>query len=88
MTPFIQVTSDGTDEPMRQTVSWLGADPDDVVVPVLLELDPELQPAIASAAAAQAATAAILCRTAGVLAFLLAQTSRLARLVFGTYRRN
>jgi hypothetical protein len=61
-TPFIQVTWDGTDEPMRQTVSWLGADDDDEV-PVLLELDPELQPAIASAAAAQAATAVILCRT-------------------------
>jgi hypothetical protein len=56
---------------MRQTVSWLGADPDDDEVPVLLELDPELQPAIASAAAAQAAMAVILCRTAGVLLILV-----------------
>jgi hypothetical protein len=75
MTPFIQVTSDGTDAPMRQTVSSLGAfaeeeEEDDGVPPAAaleLELEPELQPAMASAAAAQAAAAVILCRTAGVL---------------------
>jgi len=40
---------------MRQTVSWVGADEDDV--PAFDELlDPELQPAIASAVAAQNAT--------------------------------
>jgi hypothetical protein len=59
-TPFIQVTWDGTDPPIRQTVSVDGADDDDVlpVVPfaALLEL-PELQPAMASAAAAALATA-------------------------------
>ena len=82
MTPFIQVTSDGTDEPIRHTVSTLGTFED--AVPLLLELalaagaelelelelelDVELlQPAIASAAAAQAAAAVILSRTAGVL---------------------
>ena len=66
MTPFIQVTWDGTDDPMHQTVSSLGADEEDAV-PLLLELEPELQPAMASAAAAQATAAVILCRTAGVL---------------------
>jgi len=65
-TPFIQVTWDGTDDPMRQTVSWLGAAEEDVVPP-LPELVAELQPAAASAAAAQAAAAVILSRTAGVL---------------------
>src|SRR5579864_694758 len=29
MTPFIQVTSVGTEPPIRQTVSWAGADDDD-----------------------------------------------------------
>jgi hypothetical protein len=66
-TPFIQVTWDGTEPPMRQTVSVEGAD--DVLLPavllavlpvaadeLLLEL-PELQPAIASVAAAAPATA-------------------------------
>jgi hypothetical protein len=67
MTPFIQVTSDGTDAPMRQTVSSLGTAVVEDEVPLLLEFDPELQPAMASAAAAQAAAAVILCRTAGVL---------------------
>jgi hypothetical protein len=83
---------------MRHTVSSLGAfaeeeEEDDGVPPAAafeleLELEPELQPAMASAAAAQAAAAVILCRTAGVLPYLLAQTSRLARLRFGMYRRN
>src|SRR5262245_47107064 len=61
-TLFIQVTWDGTEPPMRQTVSVDGAD--DVLpealpvepVAALLEL-PELQPAMASAAAATPATA-------------------------------
>jgi hypothetical protein len=63
MTPFIQVTWDGTDAPMRHTVSWLGTAEDEV--PPLLELDPELQPAMTSAAAAHAlaVAAVILCRT-------------------------
>src|SRR6201995_4599864 len=60
-TPFIQVTWDGTEPPIRQTVSVDGADADDdelldVPLAVLLEL-PELQPAMASAAAAAPATA-------------------------------
>jgi hypothetical protein len=69
MTPFIQVTWESTEPPIRHTVSVEGAD--DVLLaallaallgalPVaagaLLEL-PELQPAIASAAAAALATA-------------------------------
>ncbi len=97
MTPFIQVTSDGTDAPMRQTVSALGAlalealeaavEEEPVAgLEVELLLEPELQPAMASAAAAQAAAAVILCRTAGVLPYLSAQTSRLVRLRFGVYR--
>jgi hypothetical protein len=61
--PFIQVTWDATEPPIRQTVSVDGADddgadadePPDVPV-ALLEL-PELQPAMASAAAAAPATA-------------------------------
>jgi len=63
---------------MRQTVSWVGAfaagDEEDDEVPLVaglgleLELDEELQPAMASApTAAQAAAAVILCRTACVL---------------------
>jgi hypothetical protein len=64
-TSFIQVTWDGTEPPIRQTVSVDGADatvpPDadalpDVPLAALLEL-PELQPAMASAAAAAPATA-------------------------------
>jgi hypothetical protein len=61
-TPFIQVTWDGTEPPIRQTVSVDGADDDDddvlpdVPLGALLEL-PELQPAMASAAAAAPATA-------------------------------
>src|SRR5690348_2978249 len=53
-TPFIQVTCSGTEPPIRQTVSVDGADAEALpVVPfaALLEL-PELQPAMASAAAA------------------------------------
>jgi hypothetical protein len=50
-TPFIQLTSDGTDAPIRHTVSWAGAEEEEVVVPA--DEEPlELQPAIASAAAA------------------------------------
>src|ERR1700719_4921269 len=64
-TPFIQVTWDATEPPIRQTVSVEGAD--DVLPAVLLAVlpvpavelldPPELQPAIASAAAAAPATA-------------------------------
>jgi hypothetical protein len=54
------VTWDGTEPPIRQTVSVDGADADDELLDVplaaLLEL-PELQPAMASAAAAAPATA-------------------------------
>src|ERR1700761_2394347 len=60
-TVFIQVTWDGTEPPIRQTVSVDGADA--AALPearppavALLEL-PELQPAMASAAAAAPATA-------------------------------
>jgi hypothetical protein len=66
MTPFIHLTWGAVDDPMRHTVSSLGAFVDDEAPPPL-EFDPELQPAMASAAAAQAAKAVILCRTAGVL---------------------
>jgi hypothetical protein len=56
-TPFIQVTWEGTEPPIRQTVSVEGADElPDVLVAALLEL-PELQPAMARAAAAAPATA-------------------------------
>jgi hypothetical protein len=56
-TPFIQVTSDATEPPIRQTVSDAGADDDeDVELPVDELL--ELQPAIASAAAVPNATSA------------------------------
>ena len=66
-TPFIQVTSDATEAPMRHTVSSLGtADEELPLAPFELELEP--QPVMAIAAAAQTAAAAvILCRTAGVL---------------------
>src|SRR6202020_1984006 len=55
-TPFIQVTWDGTEPPIRQTVSVAGADAEPLVellavLPAELAL-PELQPAIASVAAA------------------------------------
>jgi hypothetical protein len=56
-TPFIQVTSDGTEAPIRQTVSCAGADDEDDVDPPADELL-ELQPAIASAAAVPNATSA------------------------------
>src|SRR5579875_1934471 len=55
-TLFIQVTWDGTEPPIRQTVSCAGA-AGDVPAPGEL-LEPELQPAIASAAAAHEATSA------------------------------
>jgi hypothetical protein len=62
--PFIQVTWDATEPPIRQTVSVDGADDDgadadelpDAPLAAVLEL-PELQPAMASAAAAAPATA-------------------------------
>jgi hypothetical protein len=62
---FIQVTWDGTEPPIRQTVSVAGADAEPLVEPlavlVAVLLDevepPELQPAIASAAAATPAAA-------------------------------
>src|ERR1700689_1229133 len=61
-TPFIQVTWEATEPPIRQTVSVAGADdvlPDVLpeVADELLEEPPELQPAIASVAAATPATA-------------------------------
>jgi hypothetical protein len=58
-TPFIQVTWAGTEAPIRQTVSVDGADVvADVVAGDELVLEAlELQPAIASAAAAAPATA-------------------------------
>jgi hypothetical protein len=63
--PFIQVTWVGTDPPMRQTVSVAGPDAAGLDVPAGVLLVPaaevlellELQPAIASAAAAALATA-------------------------------
>jgi hypothetical protein len=67
--PFIHFTWGAVDDPMRHTVSWLGAFVDDEVPPPP-EFDPELQPAMASAAAEQAAKAVILSRTGG---FLLAR---------------
>jgi hypothetical protein len=59
--PFIQLTWDATEPPIRQTVSVDGADaaPAEALLPAApaaLEL-PELQPAMASAAAAAPATA-------------------------------
>jgi hypothetical protein len=56
ITPFIQVTCGGVDEPIRHTVSCAGA-ADDEVDPVVDE-PPELQPAIARAAAAPSAAIA------------------------------
>src|SRR5215471_16042864 len=49
MTPFIQVTCDGTDPPIRHTVSWAGADP---APDELLPLEPHPAAAPASAMAA------------------------------------
>ena len=57
-TPFIQVTWDGTEAPMRQTVRLAGAaddDPEDELE--LPEPAPEPQPAAASVTAAPSATA-------------------------------
>jgi hypothetical protein len=56
-TPFIQVTWDGTEAPIRHTVSCDGADDVDDDPPAD-ELLLELQPAIASAAAVPNATSA------------------------------
>ena len=52
-TPFIQVTWDGTDEPIRQTTSFAGAADDDELLPLL-----EPQPAAAPASRAAAPNAA------------------------------
>jgi hypothetical protein len=52
-TPFIQVTWDGTDEPIRQTTSFAGAPDDDELLPLL-----EPQPAAAPASRAAAPNAA------------------------------
>ena len=58
-TPFIQVTSDGTDAPIRHTVSWAGAEETEDAGLVPADDEPlEPQPAIASAAAAPSATSA------------------------------
>jgi len=60
-TPFIQVTSDGTEAPIRQIVSCAGAadEDEDEVEPPADELELlELQPAIASAAAVPSAASA------------------------------
>jgi hypothetical protein len=65
-TPFIQVTWDGTEPPIRHTVSVDGADALPDVLEALLEAPPvaellfellELQPAITSAAAVTPAAA-------------------------------
>src|SRR5580698_1881744 len=67
VTPFIQVTSDATEAPIRQTVSWDGAAADDELDEPVVELL-ELQPAIASAAAvpnAASAAGVFLSPTAG-----------------------
>jgi hypothetical protein len=62
MMPFIQVTSDATEAPSLHTTIWAGADDDEEDDPVeeLVGVDEllELQPAIASAAAAPTATSA------------------------------
>ena len=80
-TPFIQVTWDGTDAPIRQTVSCAGADDedDDDEPPPDDELL-ELQPAIASAAAVPNATSAagvFLSPTAGTPSGMMNSASRL-----------
>jgi hypothetical protein len=65
-TPFIHETWDGTEPPIRQTVSCAGAADEDV--PALDELlEPELQPAIARVVAAPSAAI-----TAGVFLSLTA----------------
>jgi hypothetical protein len=52
------VTSEGTDAPMRHTVSWAGAAAEDGGVVPADDVPLELQPAIVSAAAAPSATSA------------------------------
>jgi hypothetical protein len=52
-TPFIQLTCDGTDAPIRQTTSLAGPDDDDDEVP----LEPHPEAAAASATAAPTAAA-------------------------------
>jgi hypothetical protein len=80
-TPFIQVTWDGTEPPIRQTVSCAGADDeDDDDDPPADELLLELQPAIASAAAVPNATSAagvFLSPTAGTPSGVMNSASRL-----------
>jgi hypothetical protein len=72
---------------MRHTVSVLGTADDEV--PPLLELDPELQPAMASAAAAHAlaVAAVILCRTL-VSPLSCWRNQPACTAWFGLYRRN
>ncbi len=57
ITPFIQLTCGGVDEPIRRTVSCAGAADEDDVEPVADE-PLELQPAMARAAAALSAAMA------------------------------
>jgi hypothetical protein len=64
---FIQATCDGTDAPIRQTVSCVGTADEDEDVDVADGELLELQPAMARAAAAPSATIA-----AGVLLSLIA----------------
>jgi hypothetical protein len=75
------VTSDGTEAPIRQTVSCAGADDeDDDVEPPADELLELLQPAIASAAAVPSATSAagvFLSPTAGTPSGVMNSASRL-----------
>jgi len=61
MTPFIQLTCGGVDDPIRHTVSWAGTPEDDPVVPLL---EPQAAASPVSAAAAGMATAARLSLTA------------------------
>jgi hypothetical protein len=61
MTPLIQLTCCGVDDPIRHTVSWAGAPEDEAVV---LLLDPQAAASAVSAVAAEMATAARLSLTA------------------------
>jgi hypothetical protein len=70
--PFIQVTWDGTDEPIRQTTSLAGAADDDE----LLLLEPHPAAAPASRAAAPNAAADLVSFTRDLLPGLILGTSR------------
>src|SRR5215468_2606232 len=61
MTPFIQLTCGGVDDPIRHTVSWAGTPEADPVVPLP---EPQAAASPVSAAAAGMATAARLSLTA------------------------